>query len=347
MNPLFSNALDQVIDAHGPSCVEGLRSARMVMTGCTGFFGGWVLRAILRLNARGYRIQTVCISRTPERFRQANSDIGSSESFSWIKAEAAEFSQLKMPSGITHILHMAASSNARENHAAPLDASKTILVGTLACVEWARSTRAHLHFVSSGAVYGARMQSQGPVGEREIGRGAPDCLDPLQAYGNAKRMAESFVACGTENYSISRPFAFLGPLLPLDQHFAAGNFIADAVARRPIRIMGDGTPLRSYLHPADLAIWLLTLASGRVLRQAINVGSGTAVSIAALAAEISRHAGCPAPIIAQTPKPRVPVSAYWPDVSKAGELGLIQSLSLQRCIDDSVVWARSIPRVNQ
>jgi dTDP-glucose 4,6-dehydratase len=76
--------------------------------------------------------------------------------------------------------------------------------------------------------------------------------------------------------------------MPLDSHFAIGNFIRDAVAARQIVVMSDGTPLRSYLYAGDLTAWLLRLLTAGRSGTAYNVGSDQAHTISEIAALVAR-----------------------------------------------------------
>jgi dTDP-glucose 4,6-dehydratase/UDP-glucose 4-epimerase len=105
--------------------------------------------------------------------------------------------------------------------------------------------------------------------------------------GQAKRTAEFLCAYYAHahclNYSVARCFSFVGPFLPLDIHYAIGNFIGQTLFESEIAVKGDGSPVRSYLYMADLVVWLLTLLLKGRNGQIYNVGSDQAVSIRDLA----------------------------------------------------------------
>ena len=121
-------------------------------------------------------------------------------------------------------------------------------------------------FTSSGAVYGRQPVEMSHIAETY--GGAPDVMNPLNAYHEGKRVAELRGAIAAQSglgFVSARLFAFLGPLLPLDEHFAAGNFIRDALAGHEIAVAGDGTAVRSYLYPTDLTVglWALLATDGQ------------------------------------------------------------------------------------
>lgn len=220
-----------------------------------------------------------------------------------------------------YVLHFATAS-AAEVSAGGTAAIMHTLAGTQRVLEFARSSGARrLLFASSGAVYGR----QPPELERipEDFRGGPDLADPASAYGEMKRLAE--LMCTTTKgveCVVARGFSFVGPYLPLTDKFAVGSFIRDALAGGPIRIHGDGKPLRSYMYATDLAIWLLTLLVRGRTSEPYNVGSDLAINLEELARNISSILGGIEIQIEHT-QPLCKAERYIPDTDKARtEFGL-------------------------
>jgi dTDP-glucose 4,6-dehydratase len=139
---------------------------------------------------------------------------------------------------------------------------------------------------------------------------------------------------------IARCFAFVGPHLPLDTHFAIGNFIADVLAGRPIRINGDGTPMRSYLYASDLAIWLWTMLFQSPHLIAVNVGSDRDLSILELARAVVQSLDASIDIhVAKEVIPGAGVARYVPSVDRARRLlGLKETVDLQDAIRRTAAW---------
>ena len=153
-------------------------------------------------------------------------------------------------------------------------------------------------------------------------------------YAEAKRTAEMLCTAYARQFDLrcvpARCFAFVGPYLPLDAHFAIGNFVRDRSDGRPVRVNGDGTAMRSYLYAADLAIWLWTMLVAGAPGRPYNVGSERAVSIAELARMV---AGDGSVEIAGTPVPGAPAERYVPSCERARtELNLTERIPLEEAI---------------
>jgi hypothetical protein len=157
---------------------------------------------------------------------------------------------------------------------------------------------------------------------------------------NRRTSCALYQSRGDLECKIARCWAFCGPHLPLDRHFAIGNFIRDVLADRPIQIMSDGTPTRSYLYAADLAVWLWTILFRAPALVPFNVGSEHDISILELAETVAATLNPRTEIrVAQQAVSGTPPLRYVPCVARARELlGLRETIGLEECIRRTARW---------
>lgn len=327
--------------------------ARLLVTGGTGFIGSWLVQVVQRANDRlDSQIELLVLTRNPDRARQQSPHVFERADTRLMMGDVSTFAA---PLGALDLcIHAAAEVGNPHQADQPLKVFDTIVQGTRRMLDLAQAAGARRFLLaSSGAVYGPQPTDLERMPESYLG--APDALHAANAYGNGKRAAE-WLACAYAAQSapsseanfvptIARIFAVIGPGLPLDGPFAAGNFIRDALAGRAIQINGDGTPTRSYLYTADLCVWLLRILGSGAAGQAYNVGSEQALSIASLAQRVVETAGTAVPIHIQTPPPTMPhypPTRYVPDTVKARlALDLAEYTMLDTALRKTLQWTRS------
>jgi dTDP-glucose 4,6-dehydratase len=137
----------------------------------------------------------------------------------------------------------------------------------------------------------------------------------------------------------ARIFALLGPYLSIDTHFAAGNFIRDAIAGKKIIVQSSGSAVRSYLYAADLTAQLWSLLLRGEAGHAYNIGSSEGVSIKDLAKKVATLLGRePCEILGKEDQGWNP-GRYVPDVSLAeNSFGFRQQTSLDEAIVRTAIW---------
>ena len=340
LRPLSAADLEHVLERARPIWQE-LRGQRLFITGGTGLFGIWLLESIKAANARlDTRISATVLSRDPKRFLVRAPHLADLASIGWHPGDARSFT---FPAGrYDHVIHAAAPTTADMNAERPDEAFDTIGSGTRRALELAAAAgAANVLFVSSGAVYGRQPPTLENVPETYLG--APECTDRHAAYAEGKRAAELLCAFATRpggpQAKIARCFAFVGPHLPLDAHFAVGNFLRDALRGGDIAIAGDGTPCRSYMHMADLVVWLLTIMMSGAPMRAYNVGSDEAVSIAELAQRVARVVGKGSKVRISGQASGAPPERYVPSIDRARqELGLEVCIGLDAALERTVRW---------
>lgn len=242
MNAIFSDCA-RSLDAIGVAGLEPLRGGHVFVTGGTGFVGTWLLATIAHLNdSAGFGIRATAVARRPTRFAERAPFLAGRSDIRVVEADVRQL--VDLPDDTAWLIHAAGVPDSRHHATNPIDTAAVIGEGTLRVLrlaERAGQLRKMLHF-SSGLV-GA------PHREGRVGAAA--------VYTEAKSFSEALCAAFRSQARlpivITRPFTFLGPFQALDAPWAVNNFLHAALNGLPLKLLGDGRTVRSYLYGSDMA----------------------------------------------------------------------------------------------
>jgi len=340
--PLPAADLDQVLAATR-SLWDEVRGRRIFISGGTGFFGCWMVETFLHINrALALDARATVLTRDPEAFLRKVPHLRHDPALTLLEGDVRDFAFPAEPHDF--VIHAATEASARQLAENPQEMLSTILEGTQRVLSFAVLAKTRkLLLTSSGAVYGPQPPRVTHLLEDYAG--AHPALPHGNVYAEGKRASELMCARAARTgleVKITRGYAFVGPHLPLDAHFAAGNFLADALAGRNIKIASDGSSVRSYLYAADLAIWLWTILFRAPSLRAYNVGSEDEVTIRQLAETIQAVVNPAIAVeVAQTPDPNRIPDRYVPSTSRArSDLGLRQTVPLDEALRRTAAWHR-------
>lgn len=330
MKKISEDDLNYILD-NTRDLFNEIKGERIFITGGTGFFGCWLLESFLFANDNlklGSKITV--LTRDKTAFEKKAPHIAA---HSAVTLHAGDMTDFAFPAGeFAHIIH--AASEIKYTDAANNDQiTKTIVAGTKRVLDFALQAKAsNFLFTSSGAIYGKQPVNLDNIPEdyllEEFATISRD------AYGEGKFLSEELCKKYANDFNlrtkIARCFAFVGPYLPLDKHFAIGNFILNGLKGEPIHIKSDGSACRSYLYGADLAIWLWTILFRGRSCHPYNVGSDQSISIGELANIVANSFTPKLPVIIdKKPESGKLPDRYVPSVQRARqELGLEQHIDL-------------------
>jgi len=315
------------------------KKRNIFITGGTGFFGKALLKHWASSGSPELEeAKLTILSRNPGDFQSAHGSLLSDLDVKLIAGDILKPETLPIYE-YSHILH-AATDSTRGLQLTPLERSQQIIDGTRNVLDLAtQSGSPRVLLVSSGGVYG--NISHFPNGVPEDYCGMPNPLNPDNAYSVSKRHAEHLCALYKNEYGldtlIARCFAFVGEDIPMDAHFAIGNFLEDAFKARDIIIKGDGRPIRTYLDQRDLAKWLTHIMFHGASGKAYNVGSNEKIALADLARLITEISGARSgvQILGRQPVGQAANrNVYVPCIDRAqDELGLRVNFSLSESVE--------------
>lgn len=311
-----------------------LKGASIFITGGTGFFGKWFLDTFLYLN-RELELNATCtvLTRSSESFLALNS-VYRCEEIDFIDGDIRNFDIPQRD--FDYVIHAATPASAKLEQESPEEMHSIIVDGTRHVMKMAQLCNVkRVLLTSSGAVYGKQPAEISHISETF------QC-NPNTVYGKGKLAAEKICLESDIDTVIARCFAFVGPYLSLDIHYAIGNFIKDCIDNRDIHIQGDGTPFRSYLYASDLMYWLWSILLNASPKSIYNVGSDSEVSIKELASKVLSCFNVQSTITIHSPiNSTMPPLRYVPDNRLVKcDLGVKEHYSLEKALDRTIRWNR-------
>lgn len=299
-----------------------------LVTGASGFLGGYVVREFLRA---GWKVLATG-SAAPE-----NAGLPAGVAY-----EALQLPDKRLDEAIRAIqpdvcVHCAGRASVADSMQHPDDDFASGVVLTAGLLEALRleAPGCRMIFLSSAAVYGE--PSRLPVAED-----AP--THPLSPYGYHKRMCELLV----EQYA--RVHGVRGCSARIFSAYGAGlrrqilwELCSQFAATGRAILQGTGRESRDFIHATDVARALRVVAERADCQgEVINFASGVEVSIAELAAELGLHFGA-GDAVSFRGAQRVGDPQNWrADVTRLHEMGFVPAVSFPDGIASMATWAKTL-----
>jgi nucleoside-diphosphate-sugar epimerase len=301
---------------------------RVLVTGAAGFIGSHLCDALI---ARGDAVLGV------DSFTEYYSPARKRANLSDALATGLEFRRIDLTcdplephlAGVDVVYHLAGQPGVRPSWGEDFDCyARRNLVATQRLLEATlRAGGARFVFASSSSVYGN-------IGGRPARES--DRLAPVSPYGLTKAACEELVGVYRRMHGLSavslRYFTVYGPRQRPEMAFA--SFIRDVLARRPLRVLGDGKQTRDFTFIADVVAATIAAAE-RGTEPAYNISGGTNTTLLDAIAEIERLAERPA-LISFSPSARgdayrtnADLTAARRDLGYGPQMPLREGLALQ------------------
>ena len=329
------------------SHLEPLQGGTLLITGGTGFMGTWLTEMVTYLNDQHhFGIRLYLLSTRASLFHERAPHLASRPDIQLIERNILNL--VELPDDTNWIIHTAGDPDNSTHATDPLRTLRVIVNGTDALLNSATrlSKLQKILHISSGLIYGLQPMDLPNIPEHFVG--GLDCTVPSHVYAEAKRAAEIVCAAYRTQARLpiitARPFAFAGPYQRLDGPWAANSFIRDSLRGGPIRIQGDGESVRSYMYPADMALWMLTMLAQATPGSVYNLGNPIGITLMELARKITQGFPTPISIVPRMLGLNAPrATRLVPDVTRAQKtLGLTVQTDMDSTIRLAIQWYQTL-----
>ena len=240
-----------------------LSGCQIMVTGSTGFLGGYLVRTLLKLYPLGKVSKPISIIAMVRNMRSASVHFNDLENDPHFSVLEWDLNTLAIPDlGSTqYVLHAASHASPKFYGHDPVGTLLPNTVGTAALLEALRRApdpRGFL-FVSSSEVYGAFTEE---VSLDETNYGVVDPATVRACYAESKRMGETMCLAWNKQYAIptyiARPFHTYGPGLRPDDGRVVADFALNIIRNENIVMLSDGAARRAFCYATDAITGFMT-----------------------------------------------------------------------------------------
>jgi nucleoside-diphosphate-sugar epimerase len=262
--------------------LKELGGCRALITGAGGFVGLWLLKTIEAYNKKNdEKIKVHAMDRNFSELKKSFPTFWDNQEF--VMEETDICSSFNLEGSYQYVIHLAGTPDNRVHSSDPLGVIKTNVWGTenlLAECSRQYELRKVL-LLSSGLVYG-RQAIDAPNPKENI-LATATFNTALASYTESKRLMETLAQTYRSQFripiAIMRPFAFVGPGQSLDRPWAMNNFFLNALRGNPVKVLGDGKGLRSYMYASDMTQWIFTFLVKSTVGDTLNLGSDSEITL--------------------------------------------------------------------
>ena len=237
-----------------------LENASFLISGMTGFVGSWLVDSLVHINKEfGLKIAITGITRNASKIEAWTNLVPGT-----VKIIESDIRTLNKVEGtFTHVVHAATPTTSATRAGDLVNVFESSVLGARNLLEIAKKQTVPPIFLhtSSGAVY-KKSQSRLtniPLTWPMQDLAASESVDV--EYARAKIETEKLILAATSEGSVqginARLFSFMGPRVPLQEHYSIGNFMHSGIYEDEIKLSVNPSTVRSYEHATDMASALI------------------------------------------------------------------------------------------
>lgn len=260
---IYHADLQYIFQKLGQHEKEKLRNSRILVTGCGGFLGYYLMSFLSEYSNKLGIGKIIGIDNfklgKPKWITELSNLNNKIEIYPIDITQFSLFNHEKI-TDIDYIIHMASIASPTFYRKYPLETVEANVLGLRALLEFYKDKEIRgFLFFSSSEVYGDPDPSYIPTAEDY--RGNVSMIGPRASYDESKRFGETLCYLYAEKYSIPisivRPFNSYGPGMRLNDKRVPADFAKAVVENKKLVIYSDGKPTRTFCYVADAIVGYL------------------------------------------------------------------------------------------